>query len=128
MNRITDDFSIEEFQIFQSFRSQLYSSFELYRQNNLAIENQEKELMKLKTKTQMAFESFEIQKKECEKDLEAIKNEIHCQKILLAQEYHKCNEARRRIRYYTNKLKSIKEELEACETSVAVSKIPKGND
>ena len=77
--------------------------------------------MKLKTQTEMALESFEIQKKECLENLEAIKKEIKYQKIILEEEYHKCNEARRR-RYYQKK---VQEELKTCEVSVAVAKIPK---
>ena len=120
----TIDFSFEEFELFQSFRSQLDSSFNLFRQNNLAITNQEDELMKLKTQTEMALESFEIQKKECSENLEAIKKEIKYQKIFFEEEYHKCNEARRRLRYYQKK-KKVQEELKTCEVSVAVAKIPK---
>ena len=80
MIQITD-FTPKEFELFQSFRSQLDASFNLFRQNNLAITNQENELMKLKTQTESALESYEIQKKQCERDLEAIKEEIKFQKI-----------------------------------------------
>ena len=122
------NFSLEEFELFQSFRSQLDDSFNLYRQNNLAITNQKNELIKLKNQAEEAKESFDIQKKQCERDLEATKEEIKFQKIILQQEYHRCNEARRRIRYYRKKIEKLKKELETCETSVAVSKIPTGEN
>ena len=61
MTQITN-FSLEEFELFQLFRSQLDDSFNLYKQNNLAISNQERELIKLKTETEDALESFVIQK------------------------------------------------------------------
>ena len=61
MIQITD-FTPEEFELFQSFRGQLDAGFNLFRQNNLAITNQENELMKLKTQTESALESYEIQK------------------------------------------------------------------
>ena len=124
MKQIIEECPVEEFELFQSFRTQLYDSFNLYRQNNLAIEKQENELMSLKIKTETAFESFEIQKNECADNLEAIKNEIQCQKSILAEEYHKCNEARRRLRYYRNQIKKCQEELQTYETSIAVSKTP----
>ena len=80
--------------------------------------------MKLKTQTESALESYEIQKKQCERDLEAIKEEIKFQKIILQEEYRNCNEARRRTRYYLKKIDRLQKEFKICETSVAVSKIP----
>ena len=62
MTQITN-FSLQEFELFLSFRSQLDDSFNLYKQNNLAISNQETELIKIKTETENALESFVIQKK-----------------------------------------------------------------
>ena len=79
MTQITN-FSLEEFELFQLFRSQLDDSFNLYKQNNLAISNQERELIKLKTETEDALESFVIQKNSARMILKQLRKKLNFKK------------------------------------------------
>ena len=126
MNQAINFFSTEEYELFQSFKSQLDNSFDLYKQNNLAITKQEEELRSLKYKTEAALES--IQKEQCQENLESVKREIDIQRNILREENFKCSEVRRRLRYFSKKLDKVQQELAICETSVAVSRIPKEED
>ena len=115
-------------ELFQSFKSQLDRSFDLYKQNNLAITKQEEELRSLKYKTESAIKSYNAQMEQCQKDLESNKREIDFQRNILMDENFKCNEVRRRFRYFSKQLDKVQQELSVCETSVAVSQILKGDD
>ena len=128
MSRAINFFSAEEYELFQSFKSQLDNSFDLYKQNSLAITKQEEELRIIKHKTESALESYKIQKEQCQENLESIKREIDLQRNILMEENFKCNEVRRRIRYFSKELDKVQQELKTCETSVAVSQIPKEKD
>ena len=128
MNQAINFFSTEEYELFQSFKSQLDNSFDLYKQNNLAITKQEEELRSLKYKTESALESYNIQNEQCQENLELIKREINIQRNILREENFKCSEVRRRLRYFSKKLDSVQQELAICETSVAVSQIPNEED
>ena len=128
MNQAINFFSTEEYELFQSFKSQLDNSLDLYKQNNLAITKQEEELRSLKYKTEAALESYNIQKEQCQENLESIKREIDIQRNILREENFKCSEVRRRLRYFSKKLDKVQQELAICEKSVAVSQIPKEED
>ena len=128
MNQAIIFFSTEEYELFQSFKSQLDNSLDLYKQNNLAITKQEEELRSLKYKTEAALESYNIQKEQCQENLESIKREIDIQRNILREENFKCSEVRRRLRYFSKKLDKVQQELAICEKSVAVSQIPKEED
>ena len=99
--------SIEESKLFHSYRAQLGSSFNIYRQNNLALTNQENELRAIKIETEMMFKSYEIQKRELEATLENTKREIEAQKIVLKEVTFQFNKARQRLRYYMKKQTKI---------------------
>ena len=72
MNQVIESFfSHEEYVLFQSFKSQFDNSFNLYKQNNLAISKQEEELRALKYETESALESYNIQKEQCQENLES---------------------------------------------------------
>ena len=120
MNQAINFFSTEEYELFQSL--------DLYKQNNLAITKQEEELRSLKYKTEAALESYNIQKEQCQENLESIKREIDIQRNILREENFKCSEVRRRLRYFSKKLDKVQQELAICEKSVAVSQIPKEED
>ena len=102
--------SIEELELFHSYKTQLDSSFNTYKQNNLAISNQENELKSIKIKPELMFESYEIQKEELGKTLENLKKEIENQKKVLAEVNYRSKEARRRLRYYIRKADKICQE------------------
>ena len=95
--------SIEELELFHSYRAQLDSSFNIYKQNNLAITNQENKLSSIKIEIELMFKSHEILKKELETTLENLKKEIEFQKTALKEINFQSKEARRRLRYYIKK-------------------------
>ena len=61
--------SEEELELFNAYRQQLDESFLLFRQGNLAITNQEKELQKLKIDMELKFEKFNREIDACKKVL-----------------------------------------------------------
>ena len=56
----------EDVELYQSFKRQLDSSVNLFKQNSAAIDMQGKELMILKQKTEDAIESYNIQMEKCQ--------------------------------------------------------------
>ena len=125
MNPNINSFSLaEEYELFQSFKSQIENSFQLYKQNNSLITKQEEQLRPLKYKTEAAKESYNIQKEQFEENLESIKREIDLQRNILREENFKCSEVRRRFRYFSKKLDGIQQELGKCQASVEAAQIP----
>ena len=94
-------------ELFHSYKAQLDSSFNTYKQNNLAISNQENELKSIKIKTELMFQPYEIQKEELGKTLENLKKGIENQKKVLAEVNYRSKEARGRLRYYIRKADKI---------------------
>ena len=111
--------SIEELELFHSYRAQLNSSFAIYKQNNLAITKQENELSSIKIETELMFTSYEVQISELETTLENLKKEIEFQKTALKEVNFQSKEARRRLRYY------IKKQKKYAKTTVGTKKTQK---
>ena len=111
--------SIEELELFHSYRAQLNSSFAIYKQNNLAITKQENELRSIKIETELMFTSYEVQISELETTLENLKKEIEFQKTALKEVNFQSKEARRRLRYY------IKKQKKYAKTTVRTKKTKK---
>ena len=72
--------SIEELELFHSYRAQLDSSFNIYKQNNLVITNQENKLSSIKIETELM--SYEIKKRSLRQPLKVSKKKLNFKKLL----------------------------------------------
>ena len=68
--------SVEELELFNAYREQLDESFLLFKQSNLAICNQQKELQKLKVDMELKFEQFNKERDACKAVLDSIKRDL----------------------------------------------------
>ena len=75
--------SEEELELFNAYRQQLDESFLLFRQENLAITKQEKELQKLKIDMELKFEKFNRERDACKKVLDDIRKDIAIERSIL---------------------------------------------
>ena len=75
--------SEEELELFNAYRQQLYGSFLLFRQGNLALTSQEKELKKLKIDMELKFEKFDRERDACKKVLDDIRKDIAIERSTL---------------------------------------------
>ena len=109
--------SPEEIELFQSYRRQLDEGFNLFRQSNLAIAIQGKELKKLKVQMELKHEEFNRQRDASKKVLDDIRRDIDMERCLLRELKGESNEYRRRIRYFEKELSNLDKWLPTEESS-----------
>ena len=103
--------SPEEIELFQSYRSNISQSFQLFKKTNEAINNQEKHLRMLKVQVEKEYEIFEAERAAAKKILDDLKREINTERSMLINLKKQSNFYRRRV---THLGKKKIEDLQKC--------------
>ena len=95
--------SPEEIELFQSYRSNISQSFQLFKKTNEAINNQEKHLRMLKVQVEKEYEIFEAERAAAKKILDDLKREINTERSMLINLKKQSNFYRRRVTHLGKK-------------------------